>query len=93
MVETNHYAAACREVQAPTRAGRRRPWYDNTVEEMKAYVDMCILMGVVVLPHIEMYVSRYLHVCNSTKQVGYGQPGYDPLFKLLDLVHLCIQSV
>ena len=57
MVETNRYAAECREVQAPTRAGRRRPWHDVTVEEMKAYVGMSILMGILVLPRIEMYWS------------------------------------
>ena len=119
VVETNHYGAGCREVQAPTRAGRRRPWQDVTVEEMKAYVGMSILMGIVVLPRIQMYwskewdllvqplanvmsktrfeqISRFLHVCNTTEQVRYGQPGHDPLFKirkLLDLVTPNLQSV
>ena len=41
-------------------------------------------------------ISRYLHLCNSAEQVPYGQPGYDPLFKLrklLDLITSRLQSV
>ena len=53
--ETNRYAATCREAQGATRAGRRRPWVDVTVEEMRAYIGVCILMGIVVLPRIDMY--------------------------------------
>ena len=41
-------------------------------------------------------ISRYLHLYNSAEQVPYGQPGYDPLFKLRKLLGLItprLQSV
>ncbi len=118
VVETNWYATQCRGAQPPTRADRRRPWHDVTTEEMAAYIGVCILMGIAILPRIEMYwsqkhamrsqplsqvmsltrfeqISRYLHVCDTSEQVPYGQPGYDPLFKLrnfLDLITPQLQS-
>ena len=47
--ETNRYA---NQAQLPEGA---RVWYPVTVEEMKAYVGITILMGVVCLPRIEQY--------------------------------------
>ena len=48
--ETNRYAAANRSISRHSRA-----WSDVTVEEMKAFVGMLILMGILQLPRLEMY--------------------------------------
>ena len=56
--ETNRYAATCREPQGATRASRHRPWVDVTVEEIRAYIGVCILIGIVVLPKIDLYWSQ-----------------------------------
>ncbi len=37
---------------------KRRPWHDVTIEEMSAYIGVCMLMGIIVLPRIEMYWSQ-----------------------------------
>ena len=43
-----------------TQVGRRTPWVDVTVEEMRAYIGVCILLGIVVLQRIDMYWSQKL---------------------------------
>ena len=52
VAETNRYAAQQRQ-QASTHG---RPWNDVTVEEMKDFVGMQILMGISRLPRIEILV-------------------------------------
>lgn len=47
--ETNSYAS---ENMTSSRA---RPWRDTTVPEMKAFIRMFIIMGIVSLPRLEMY--------------------------------------
>ena len=49
VVETNRYAG---QAHLPEGA---RIWYDVTVEEMKAFVGVIVLMGVLRLPRIEQY--------------------------------------
>ncbi len=44
-VETNHYANSCIESNPSCRA-----WSDTPVEELKAFVGVLILMGIVRLP-------------------------------------------
>ena len=58
VVETNRYAAQCRGAQCPTPANRRRPWHDVTIEELTAYMGVCMLMGIVVLPRIDVLVAK-----------------------------------
>ena len=50
MTETNRYAC----LRFPTRQ-HARPWTDVSTEEMKAFIGLLILMGVLHLPRIEMY--------------------------------------
>ena len=50
MEETNRYANA-----NTSTAPNARPWHDTTVPEMKAFVGMLIIMGIVVLPRLELY--------------------------------------
>ena len=54
VVETKK--AAQQRQHAPTPG---RPWHDVTVEEVKAFVGMQILMGICKLPHITMYWSKH----------------------------------
>ena len=51
--QTNRFAAQCQA----DRAVRDPSWYDTTIEEMKAYLGMNILMGIHVLPQIGNYWS------------------------------------
>ena len=51
MVETNRYANSF--VDNPSA----RAWTDTTVEELKAFVGLLILMGIVRLPRLELYWS------------------------------------
>lgn len=48
--ETNRYASA-NTASTP----HARPWSDVTIPEMKAFIGMLILMGIVELPRLEMY--------------------------------------
>ena len=50
MTETNRYAC----LRFPTRQ-HARPWTDVSTEEMKAFIGLLILMGVLHLPRIQMY--------------------------------------
>ena len=53
VTETNRYAAKCRQ----NVSEHARPWSDVTLEEMKAFVGMLIIMGIDKLPRIELYWS------------------------------------
>ena len=56
--ETNHYAAM-NVVISP----HSRPWYNVTIEEMKAFVGMLIAMGILKFPRLELYWSnKYPHI-------------------------------
>ena len=48
--ETNRYASA-NTASTP----HARPWYDTTVQEIKAFIGLQILMGIVELPRLELY--------------------------------------
>ena len=50
MDETNQYAS-----NNVSHTPRARPLYDATVPEIKAFVGMLILMGIMDLPRLEMY--------------------------------------
>ena len=64
-----------------------RPWYDTSIEEIKAFVGILILMGIVKLPRIELYWSLshpYLvtpGISNVMSRVRFEQ-----IFRFL---HLC----
>ena len=51
-VETNRYASTYIDNNPSSRA-----WSDTTVEELKAFVGLLILMGIVRLPRLELYWS------------------------------------
>jgi len=53
VTETNRYAAA--NLPDPANTLHPRYWKDVTVSDMKAFVGLLILMGVVHLPRLEMY--------------------------------------
>ena len=50
---SNRYASATRKSTPCARA-----WYDTTLEELKAFVGILILMGIQRLPRLEMYWSN-----------------------------------
>lgn len=54
VTETNRYAAFVRSQSTSTNP---RPWYDVTVEEMKAFIGVLMIMGISKLPTIAMYWS------------------------------------
>ena len=51
VTETNRYAKSNRSSKPKARA-----WTDITVEEMKAFIGLLIIMGVVKLPRLIMYM-------------------------------------
>ena len=52
VVETNHFAAMkWQNITSPSG----RPWHDVTIEEMKAFIGMLMLMGICKLPRLYMY--------------------------------------
>ena len=53
VIETNRYAAA--NLADPSNKPHARNWYDVTVDEIKAFIGLLILMGVLRLPRLEMY--------------------------------------
>ena len=52
VTETNRYAGL-----RPQTSGSR-PWHDTTVQELKAFIGILILMGIVRLPRLELYWSQ-----------------------------------
>ena len=54
VAETNRFAAQCQA----DRAVRDPSWYDTTVEEMKAYLGINVMMGIHVLPQLDNYWSE-----------------------------------
>ena len=107
VTETNRYADEVR-----TASPHARPWHAVTIVEMKAFIGLTIIMGIIQLPRLEMYwqtshslictpgvssimslvrfeqIFRFLHLANSTLQVPAGQPGYDRLFKVRELLDI-----
>ncbi len=74
VVETNRYAAQCRGAQPLTHTDSRRPWHNVTIEEMRAYLGVCMIMGITILPRIEMYWSqKHPLLCQPLSQVMFEQ--------------------
>lgn len=63
--ETNRYAAQCQAA----RGFRDPAWYDTQVKEMRAYIALNIMMGIHILPEVDMYWSSddYLGVIGIMK--------------------------
>ena len=53
IAETNRFAAQCQA----DRAVRDQSWYDTTVEEMKAYLGINVMMGIHIMPQLDNYWS------------------------------------
>ena len=51
--ETNRYAASCRQ----NLSDHSRPWTPVTVADIKAFIGMVILMGIVKSPQLDLYWS------------------------------------
>ncbi len=58
--ETNRYAGTC-----VTNNLSGRVWNDTTVEELKAFVGILILMGIVRLPLLELYWSTHFPLIST----------------------------
>lgn len=81
VTETNKYAA-----ENASTAPHTRPWYDTTVPEMKAFVGMLIVMGIVVLPRLEIYWTTS-HPLVTTSGIASVMPlvRFEQLFRFLHL--------
>lgn len=79
--ETNRYANA-----NSSDARHARPWYDTTVPEMKAFVGMLIIMGIVQLPRLELYWTTS-HPLIATPGIASVMPRvrFEQLFRFLHL--------
>ena len=54
VTETNRYAA---QHKLQNTHAHPRPWSDVTVEEMKAFIGVSMLMGICRLPELEVFQS------------------------------------
>ena len=53
VTETNRYAAA--NLTDPSNKPHARKWWDVTVDEIKSFIGLLILMGILRLPRLDMY--------------------------------------
>lgn len=86
-------------------------WKDTTVNEVKAFIGLQIMMGLCSKPKIADYWSlgnvdatpgyrdvmprnryqllcSFLHFCNNEERIPRGQEGYDPLYKIAELINI-----
>ncbi len=79
--ETNRYAGTC-----ITNNLNGRVWNDTTVEELKAFVGILILMGIVRLPLLELYWSTNFPLI-STPGISNIMPKtkFEQLFRFFSL--------
>ena len=112
--ETNNYAAGkIHEAQQPLSPNSRlKDWSPVTIDEIKLFFALCILMGVVYKESTEDYwtttestmtpffnksmsrnrflsILSNIHLSDSTREIPFGQEGYDPLYKLRSFLTLC----
>ena len=81
MEETNRYANG-----NTSTAPHARPWYDTTVPEMKAFVGMLIIMGIVVLPRLELYwTTSHPLIAQSGIASVMPRVRFEQLFRFLHL--------
>ena len=73
-VETNRYADSTL-IASPVSL-HTRPWSSDSVEEVKAFIGILILIGILKLPHLEMYWS--------TQDPLIGTPGIANVMSGLD---------
>ena len=80
--ETNSYAAANKGTTP-----KARPWTDITVDELKAFVGLLLVMGIVHLPRIEMYWQQS-HPLLATVSISNAIPlvRFEQIFRFLHLV-------
>ena len=79
--ETNSYAAT-NVVTSP----HSRPWYNVTIEEMKAFVGMLIVMGVLKLPRLDLYWSnKYPHVITPGISNIMARVRFEQIYRFLHL--------
>ena len=79
--ETNHYAAM-NVVTSP----HSRPCYNVTIEEMKAFVGMLIVMGILKLPRLELYWSnKYPHITTPGISNIMARVRFEQIYRFLHL--------
>ena len=81
--ETNRFASA--NVGHTPHA---RPWHDATVPELKAFLGMLILMGILELPRLEMYwQTKYRLIATSGISSIMSRVRFEQLFRFLHLAN------
>ena len=82
--EINRYAASTPAVTNSSRNRHDIPWTDVTVDEIKAVLALCLLMGIVRKPTLKMYWSRQEMI--ATPFFGDVMPG-DRFQTILNNLH------
>ena len=62
-----------------------RPWSDMTVEEMKAFLGMLMLMGISRLPRLEMYLSTKHLLINPGLADVFSKVRFKQIFRFIRL--------
>lgn len=63
----------------------QRPWSDVTVDEMKAFVGMLMLMGIYRLPQLELYGSTKHPLINSGLADVFPLVRFQQIFRFIHL--------
>ena len=72
VIEQTDQFAATKHCNSPSA----HPWVDTTIDEMKAFAGVLMLMGLLKLPRLELMprvrfeqLYRFLHLCDNTHQI------------------------
>ena len=80
--ETNRYAASCRQ----NLSDHSRPWTPVTVADIKAFIGLVILMGIVKSPQLDLYWSTK----HPLIRIGFSEIMYRVRFEQIwRYFHLC----
>ncbi len=81
VTETNRYAATI-----VGNTAHARPWYGVTVEEIKAFFGIVIMMGILKLPQLELYWStKHPHISTPGTSSVMPLVRFEQIFRFLHL--------
>jgi len=86
VTETNQYAAA--NLTDPSNKPHARKWWDVTVDEIKSFIGLLILMGILRLPRLDMYwqTSNFYIATFGISQVMTGER-FEQIYRFLHLAN------
>ena len=90
MDQTNLYAAQFLGKVTPSVKSRANEWKDVTIEEIRKYISLTILMGVHTLPSVPDYWSTNILKYNPVYNNKMSRNRYPNYFRILAQLHLSL---